>query len=145
MPTKPKDEWQELKPKTAEFNKVGDYHVGVLVDRKVIDDKMSSTPGAKVVIYTLLNDEGEALTIWGKRGHPKVIPGLEQAHMGEYVKVAFDKEVPAKTKGFAPAKVFKVYTKGEMKPEVLKAYRFGKLGEVQEDPEVPFEDENPSM
>jgi len=148
MPTKakPKDlfgDENELKPVSAKFDKVGDSYTGVYVDKRVIDDKMKDTPGAKVTIYNLLTDDGQVITVWGKFGNPRVLPGLEQARFGQYVGVKFVKEIPSSGRGKQPAKVLKVYSQGEMKMDMLEAYRAGKIGMIADggdtDTEVPFE------
>lgn len=147
MPKKPElfSDENEVKPVSAKFEKVGDAYTGVYVDKRIIDDKMKDVPGAKVTIYNLLTDSGEVVTIWGKFGNPRVLPGLEQAKFGQYVGVKFVKEIPSTKKGKQNAKVLKVYSQGEMRMDMLEAYRAGKLGmdgdlaPMNEDIEVPFE------
>ena len=110
------------------FEKVGDAVTGVYVDKRTITNDMSETP-KKQYVYTLIEDgTGQPIDVYGKGKEPQCFPGLEAAKFGQVVGLKFDGELEAKTKGYKPTKLINVYTKGEMKPEVLKKYQEGKAG-----------------
>lgn len=136
------DDSNEVKPKSAKFDKVGDLVKGVLVERRIIEDRNAKVPGGKVAIYMLLQDDGEVITVWGKHGNPRVLNGLEMRKLGDYVGVKFVKEVESRYGKAHPAKSLKVYFQSEQRLEVLEAYRAGKLG--MDDAAEPVE-HNPDM
>ena len=129
------DLFQEENKSTSsyfKFEKVGDAITGVYVDKRVITNTMGDQP-KKQYVYTLIEDgTGQPIDVYGKGKEPQCFPGMEAAKLGQVVGIKFDEELEPKVKGHNPTKVINVYTKCEMKPEVLTKYQEGKAG-ISED------------
>lgn len=122
------------------FEKVGDALSGVYVARREIVNEMSGTPKRQYV-YTIVNDtDGQPIDVYGKGKEPQGFPGLNALPFGTYVGIRFDEIIPTKKKGFNDTKVINVYSKGETKPEILKAYQesMGVFPSTAKADEVPF-------
>ncbi len=105
------------------FEKVGDSLQGVYVARREIVNKISGTPKRQFV-YTIVGDQdGQPIDVYGKGKEPQGFPGLNSVPFGTHVGIRFDEILPSKKKGFADAKVINVYTKGELKLDVLRAFQ----------------------
>mgnify|MGYP003394532847 CR=1 FL=1 len=109
-----------------------DKIMGTLVSKKQIVSTLPDANGKKVWVYELKGDEGSYHTLDEKKkvvepavdvgagsfysvGGTKVIDqGMQNILIGQKVGLKFIEEVASKTKGFAPAKIVKVYApKGE--------------------------------
>ncbi len=115
--------WEEVKSNFFRLTKVGDECEGVLVDRKIVDNNLKA--GSKQAIYELIQSDGNPIFIGGRGGEPSVIGGLEQAALGEKVKLVYAEERPSKKAGFNATKVLKVFRTADRKlhTDVLEKYR----------------------
>src|SRR3990167_10547182 len=96
------DGWEKVKSNFMKFDKVGDSCVGTLVSKKLVDSTLPGKEGVKQTIYTLVQDDGTEIMVGGRgQSNPQVMPQLESCKPGTYVKVVYEEEKPAKTKGFA--------------------------------------------
>lgn len=126
---------EEVKSNWFAKGKPGDFIKGTLVDIRVMDD--SFNPGEKVTNYELLAHGGsfhrlddkklpvEEITevadgeYWMVGGNKSINGQMRNIKIGQIVGIRFVEETPSKTKGFASAKVIKVY-QGKMDEEWVK-------------------------
>lgn len=141
------DESNEAKNNFVGFNEVGDYILGTLTSRKQVESTLPDRAGEMQWVYEfkvrdaqyhLLDDkkkvidevvapeEGEIVSVGGR----KVIDSrMARVKVGQVVGLKFVEELEAKTRGYNPTKLIKVFTpKGddgefEMDTEWLEANR----------------------
>lgn len=120
------DESREIKPNWVKFNKVGDYFRGTLTGFKDVKSNFPGKEGKIVRQYQVLTSEGsfhlvddlgavieEPRTIgkgefWNFSKDEKFDDLMRQIKVGQKFGVRLKLIVPAKTKGFHPAKVLSV-------------------------------------
>ena len=110
------------------FNEVGDYILGTLVGRKKVKSTLPDKDGemqniyefkVKECMYHVLDEkkrvvedaiepnEDDIVSVGGR----KVIDSrMARVKLGQIVGLKFTEELPAKTKGYNPTKLIKVYT-----------------------------------
>lgn len=126
-----------VKSPWMKWNKPGDNIYGTLVS--VGEREQTSPEGkvSKVKVYEMLTDGGEfhdlddeknlikdAIKIkegetWNVGGHFTFDPSMKNMRIGQMLKIEFTETKPSKTKGYAPMKIRKVYSKGKMNEEFL--------------------------
>ena len=139
------DDKNEISVPSATWDKEGKSYRGILVEVKTI-------PTADSKIYTLAKAtekaddksdavaiEGGIIQIWGRRGTPKVIPELETCTLGQEVAVKFVRQKESTKAGFSGVKMIHVYSKGNIKQEVLDKY-LGLTGTDEEEIEKAAEE-----
>lgn len=141
------DGLQEVKSSWIKWGKVGDWFKGTLVDKRQTKSTMPGKENELVWVYEFktqggafhqLDDkknpiepavvisEGEFWTLGGKAG---IDNQMRNVRLGQIVGMRFTEEKPAKTKGFNPLKVIKVYA-GAMDENYS--------GETSQDVQTPF-------
>jgi len=116
---------------------LGRVYMGVLVNTEDVPNNLPGTEGTQVRHYTLVNAkmknkegadweemEGNIVKISGRtKADPSVLPTLDLCKLGQIVAVKFVEERTAKKKGMHPAKIIRVYSKGEMDMEALRKFQ----------------------
>ena len=124
----------EIKIPYASWDKVGKSYKGVYVLREVVPNSLKV--GEQQVNYTLaeaterVDEKSEAKPVEGSilkvsgRGsrNPAVLPQLELCKLGQVVAIKYVEQRKPNKPGHDGAKIIRVYTKGEMKPEVLAEF-----------------------
>ena len=132
------EQWNELKANFAKWEQVGQMYQGVYVNKHLTEANPQYSKSKMQTIYTLIQDDGTELYIAGRgKNDPTILPGLESAKFGQYLRVQFTEEIKPKEKGLHPAKAIKVFSNGVSKMEILQEYRNRKAGvvNVAEDPD----------
>jgi hypothetical protein len=134
-------EANEMKSNYWKPEKVGDKVQGYLVKKDLRPNTLKG-PGAVQTVYTLHQEDGTRIDIYGRQGNPAVISGLENCKMGQLVGVKFTEEKPAQKAGYNPTKIVKAYASDDHKPElVVEDVAAPPLGAVGDDNDIPFMDE----
>lgn len=119
----------EVRSNWVKWNKEGEDKIfGTLVDRRTVKSQMLGHEGEDVLIYDLKADygsfhavddkkvlieepivvnEGE---IWSIGGKNSIDRQMRNVKLGQKVGLKFTETKPSKTKGFAPAKIIRVFT-----------------------------------
>lgn len=123
----------EVKSSFVKWGKVGDFVRGTLLNVREIDNKMPGKEGTKTKLYEFRVAEGKFHNmdenkqpvepevvlvkddIWVVGGKEGLDNQMRNIKLGQVFGMRFSEVKPAKTKGFNPAKVIKVYA-GEMDP-----------------------------
>lgn len=137
------DEGNAVANNWVKFTKKGDYIKGTLLSRRQVENKKADKPGTMQWIYEIkaahgdfhmLNDlkeivepsvkieEGE---VYNVGGHYTFDPAMTKIKIGQIFAVRFEETKPSGTKGYAPMKIFKVYTNGTMDDAWLEEQRSG--------------------
>lgn len=115
---------QELTTQMVGFNKVGDFIKGTYTGKKHVDSKGVNLyeikgdvgqfhqldDSKKLTEEPVLVEAGAFYNIWG--GKSTIDDLFAKSKFGDIVALQFKEEVPSKTKGNNPFKVFKAYTFG---------------------------------
>jgi len=112
MSTDPKSwgEGKEVQSSWFKFKKVGDGIKGTLTGRRYQE---ATTPGfPNQYIYELKDAEGNAWNVGISEKKSGTVQRLNSVKLGEVIGILFEKEIPATSKGFNPAKALKVLTFG---------------------------------
>lgn len=136
------NEENEIKSNFISWGKPGDYFVGTLMGKREVVNQLSEK-GEMQTIYEFKMKEGMYHTLDDKKNpvEPAVIinPGdifslggkksidaqMRNVKVATIVGMKFIEEVPAKTKGYNPTKVIKVYTQGEIDQDYVKELQEG--------------------
>lgn len=129
--TSKKAEWDseenEAKNNFVGFNEIGDKILGTLLSRKQVKSTLPDRVGelqfvyefkVKECIYHVLDEkkrvvedaiepqEGDIVSVGGRK---MIDSRMAKAKLGQVVGLKFTEELPAKTKGYNPTKLIKVY------------------------------------
>lgn len=105
--------WNEAKEVSSnwfKFVKVGDGIRGTLLSKRFQKSNLPAMPDQWV--YELKTAEGSVYNVGISVGKSGTVQRLNNCKVGELIGILFEKEEPAKTKGFAPAKYLVVKTWG---------------------------------
>lgn len=131
-PTGKKADWDDASNEAVNafvgFNEVGDYVLGTLIGRKQVASTLPDRQGEmqnvyefkvrdasyhlldekkKVIDEAVIPEEGSIVSVGGR----KVIDSrMARIKLGQIVGLKFVEELPAKTKGYNPTKLIKVFT-----------------------------------
>ena len=127
----------EVKSQFISWGKPGDYFVGTLMSKREVVNQLSDK-GEMQTIYEFKMKEGSFHTldekknpvepavlinageIWSLGGKKSIDAMMRNVKSTVIVGMKFIEEQAAKTKGYNPTKVIKVYTQGEVDAEYVK-------------------------
>ena len=121
----------EVKPSWIKWGVIGDHIVGILTRVSEQESRLPGKEGEMQKIYEIKANKGEFHNIidgkvdekpttintgeyWNVGGKIGLDFQMLRVKLGQKIGLKFVNEKPAKTKGYSPSKLIKLYTKGEI-------------------------------
>lgn len=107
-----KNSWadaQEVSSNWFKFDQVGSKIKGTLINKQ-LQKGQNNFPDQWV--YELLMEDGSVMNVPISVNKVGTISRLRNVKLGQIIGFEYEKDIPSKGKGFAPAKAIKIYTWG---------------------------------